>query len=276
MANWNSITEGEMHLIETGEFTAKELSEKTGRHIETIRKYASSLGVKLPKPEKTYCICPNVFENLSPSKAYCLGFIAADGNVYFGKRNSGGLEISLSSRDESHLRKIRNILGTTAKIKISKTNFDTQRCRLQIGCRPLAENLANIGITPRKSHSLQFPVIDESLVSHFIRGYFDGDGYIRIKKNGNLEVSMLGTEDFLLSVKNFFTEVHGIEVGSLRPSQSQYRLAYSGVHVPISFGKWMYSNSCQENRLDRKYDLFHPFMNSKTSARYSVPMGRGN
>ena len=43
----------------------------------------------------------------------------------------------------------------------------------------LAEQLAKIGCPPRKSFILKYPDwLDKDLRSHFIRGYFEGDGCI--------------------------------------------------------------------------------------------------
>ena len=43
-------------------------------------------------------------------------------------------------------------------------------------------DLCKHGCVPNKSLILTFPVITEELIPHFIRGYFDGDGGITIRK----------------------------------------------------------------------------------------------
>ena len=39
------------------------------------------------------------------------------------------------------------------------------------------EALVNKGFTKNKSYEFKIPDMDESLIRHFIRGYFDGDYY---------------------------------------------------------------------------------------------------
>lgn len=60
-----------------------------------------------------YKINENYFENIdNKNKAYWLGFIAADGNVYGNK-----LSIELNSKDEGHLKIFRRF-GKSKTIKI--------------------------------------------------------------------------------------------------------------------------------------------------------------
>jgi hypothetical protein len=40
------------------------------------------------------------------------------------------------------------------------------------------DDLCYHGCVPNKSLILKFPTINEGLISHFIRGYFDGDGTV--------------------------------------------------------------------------------------------------
>lgn len=60
---------------------------------------------------------------------------------------------------------------------------------LRIGNTILYERLTRIGMTPRKSHTMRFPVVPIRFIHIFIRGYFDGDGgvYIEFRTNGSLK-----------------------------------------------------------------------------------------
>ena len=68
--------------------------------------------------------------------------------------------------------------------------------------------LNNYGCTPNKSLTLKFPdesiFTDKSLIRHFIRGYFDGDGCISYaNKNHDIpSLSVIGTLDFLNSMSS--------------------------------------------------------------------------
>ena len=98
-------------------------------------------------------------------------------------------------------------------VKIGYTNCEGKRfirCRWFVANKHLWNTLNNLGCTPRKSLILKFPqkeiFQDKSLIRHFIRGYFDGDGclsYIKSIKTFSPVCEFLGTKEFLESLKNY-------------------------------------------------------------------------
>lgn len=110
-------------------------------------------------------------------KAYWLGFIFADG--YISSRDNG-FELSLKGSDIEHLHKFNKFMEHNKdNVKLGEVkNKDKTflRCRWGIVNKHLWNTLNNLGCTPRKSLTLQFPNISEELEIPFIRGYFDGDG----------------------------------------------------------------------------------------------------
>jgi hypothetical protein len=104
--------------------------------------------------------------------AYWLGFLCADGCVVL-RRGSGEVHLVLQKRDIAHLERYRTFVETTAPIR-KETNYQTYRVSLY--SLHLAQTLNSLGCTPRKSLSLRFPTLPQTLVPHFVRGYFDGDG----------------------------------------------------------------------------------------------------
>lgn len=50
---------------------------------------------------------------------------------------------------------------------------------LNLNSKIMKNDLINLhGIMPWKSYDVQFPFVPEEYLHHFIRGYFDGDGYV--------------------------------------------------------------------------------------------------
>jgi len=47
----------------------------------------------------------------------------------------------------------------------------------------LYDNLVNLGLTPNKSLTMQFPNVPDEFVRHFIRGCWDGDGSVFVDKS---------------------------------------------------------------------------------------------
>jgi len=123
-------------------------------------------------------------------KAYWLGFLAADG--YVGRKNE--VELSLALKDENHLIKFNNFLKKSKTIK-----KDSFRVRCGFKDIQIFNDLNKLGVIPRKSLVLKFPSYEQvpkKLMSHYIRGYNDGDGSIFITNN-NINISILGTKEFL-------------------------------------------------------------------------------
>lgn len=87
--------------------------------------------------------------------------------------------------------------------KGNNVKTDSYRCRWCIGNKHLWETLNSYGCTPKKSLTLKFPNVnifsDVSLIRHFIRGYFDGDGSISTKETSKttLQSTLTGTKDML-------------------------------------------------------------------------------
>jgi hypothetical protein len=60
-----------------------------------------------------------------------------------------------------------------------------------------------LGCFLNKSLILLPPNLTDEFIPHFIRGYFDGDGSIG-RYNGRLKFSLLGTNELLTWIINFF------------------------------------------------------------------------
>jgi intein/homing endonuclease len=149
-------------------------------------------------------------------KAYLLGFIAADGCLYHNK-GCYTLEIELAQKDKEHLEKI-NFHLTKNFIQIRERERKGYRSvRLFITNKTLSSNLQRHGIVPAKSLILQPPKISPKFVSHWIRGYFDGDGcitYGKTKSGEYLVVKLLGTLEIVSFIDSWFRTISDIKFKS--------------------------------------------------------------
>jgi len=149
------------------------------------------------------------FEKInSNEKAYWLGLLFADGCVrkrkqFNGKHKQGGIVgISLKNGDEYLLEKL--IIDLESTYKLSKQVKDTfLSYKLEVNSSKMANDLINLGCVPNKSLILLPPNLTDKFISHFIRGYFDGDGSIG-KYNGRIKFSLLGTNELLTWILNYF------------------------------------------------------------------------
>lgn len=131
--------------------------------------------------------------------AYWLGFIYADGCIM----DDGSFHISLKSTDFIHLEKFAKYIQWLYQVRIYDARCAGKihrKCSISFATQQLKSNFNKLGVVPRKSLILTFPTFEqvpEHLIRHFIRGYFDGDGYIRNPLDSNANISVLGTVDFL-------------------------------------------------------------------------------
>lgn len=118
---------------------------------------------------RTYTSDETYFDHISnESRAYWLGFIAADGNVY---RNT--LSIQLHQADFAHLEAFRTAIHSSSPIE-----QNGKYCRLRIHNQQLTAALRRNGIVPAKTRILKPPQIPFDLLRHYYRGFFDGDGWL--------------------------------------------------------------------------------------------------
>lgn len=141
------------------------------------------------------------FENIdNEEKAYWLGFIMADGYTLHTKKQKR-LRIALGLKDENHLNKFLFSIDSNIDIK-----YDGKNPYVDVNSTKMCDDLSKLGIVPNKSNNEIVPEISENLLSHFIRGLFDGDGSWIITKHSNCETMSFD----LLSSKECLYEIQSI------------------------------------------------------------------
>ena len=112
------------------------------------------------------------FESISNEyEAYIVGFFMADGWV---GRNQLGFRLKKS--DVEIVERIKNYFHSNIKLQ-SEPGSNS----FVVSSRTACLNAVKLGILSNKTKErIQIPDMDKSLVRHFIRGYFDGDGTIFI------------------------------------------------------------------------------------------------
>lgn len=163
---------------------------------------------------RKFAINQNYFDDIgSEDKAYYLGLLFADGCNNIKRDGSHTISIGLLACDSYILEKLSfKIYGT------DKVTNDGKTANLRVHSKHMSEKLASYGCVPRKSLILQFPtIVPDSLMHHFMRGYFDGDGciYLYKKRNGKIDakVTVVSTMDFCdkyRSILEYKTQISSI------------------------------------------------------------------
>ncbi len=111
----------------------------------------------------------------SPRFAYAIGLIATDGCLY-----SDGRHMNFTSKDRDLAETFIQCLRLKVKIGRKKSGFTSKDsyCHVQFGDVVFHRWLCSIGITPRKSKTLNTLRVPRKYFFDFLRGSFDGDGSI--------------------------------------------------------------------------------------------------
>jgi hypothetical protein len=219
---------------------------------------------------RKYNVDFDYFKNWSVEMAYLLGFICADGHIA-SSRNS--LLIQLHKKDKYILENFMKFMKFEGKLYdySSKTT-----CTLHISSKEITQDLMNFGLTRHKSQELKWiEQIPEEYVSHFIRGYFDGDGHVGLAQahnpnNKNLILKLVSTLPFIERLKLEFEKHWGSECGSIKNNETYYELVYTGSNHTKSFLDWIYKDSTEETRLKRKFDIYNEFINKEDYLEQTV------
>lgn len=194
---------------------------------------------------RPYLLDESAFDDLSRQEAvYWWGFIYADGCVT-GKNT---LSITLDSKDYTHIQKLYAFLKTNKKpyIYYQENGYGGgNRVTAMIHSDHIATRLRQLGVIVDRP-SVQ-PVIDhlpDDMFSHWVRGYFDGDGCAR--KGFNASISLIGQEDLLLWIrselyKRLGTNPH-LKLYKHKHSDI-YTIDYGGIVQAVKIRDWLYKDA---------------------------------
>lgn len=243
-----------------------QISKEYHTSRDTISKYLTLNGITVINRQNLLRFDETIFDNIdTEEKAYWLGFIYADGCIYYNIKGKYRFEISLKESDYNHLLKFASFLKLDPlHIKKKKINLNHKTFfayRIVLSNEHFPRILNSYGCTPRKSLTLKFP--DENifkskdLIRHFIRGYFDGDGcfsYRRVSNTDNYKpfISILGTFEFLQSIMIYITSYTTL-INLKTPSLQTYALNIRE-QGNLPFMNFIYNDA--NIYLDRKYNRY--------------------
>lgn len=231
--------------------TLSALGREFGVSYSTIRNLLKRKGIKTGVNKHNFPRDEFYFSNIdSKEKAYWLGFLYADGCVH-----SNSNEISITLKDRDHLEKFRKAIKSNNKIgeSIDKRFSSMPKIyHFSIKDKQLKSDLIKWGCVPNKSLTLtKIPNIPRDFVSHFIRGYFDGDGSLHwLNGTKNFRISFVGTAPFLKDIQKELGL--SLSLGQQEGNQSKYFQVAGRKQVPMILD-YIYKDSDENIRLTRKY-----------------------
>jgi len=198
----------------------------------------------------------NVFKVIDSSdKAYWLGYLAADGGLQYNEEVSRyTLRIQLGIKDGYILENLCELLELD-KSYINHNNIHlitgNKLSSLSISGKELMEDLMDKNILPNKSEK-EKPYYDirEDLISHYIRGFLDGDGCIRTDLSS---ISFVGSKEMLLFIQKHLNEKLDLKPNVIKEKKTIYFMAYYNLKDKTKIIKYLYKGANQY--LTRKHDL---------------------
>ncbi len=211
-------------------------------------------------PNRRYTLNETYFDRIdTEEKAYWLGLLAADGYV----ADNGHIELGLSGEeDRCMLEEFARAIGSNAPIKQHKLKYPNAKPAYRVGLcsAPLRDALIRLGVTPRKSLTLQFPTSDQvppHLLRHFVRGYFDGDGSVSHKRDGGFSLGVTSSPDFIQRLALVLEEATGVIPHIERSKYERcHHVKVGGPFVTLLILDWLYRDSTVHlPRKQAKYTL---------------------
>lgn len=217
----------------------------------------------------------NYFDLIDNSnKAYILGLLYADGCNH---REHNSITLSLQDTDYEVVYRTKQELEYEGPIsfidkKKNKEIYHNQY-RLCINDPHMSSQLEKLGVVNAKSLVLQFPRwLDEELIPHFVRGYFDGDGCIyNDLKRQKTQIQIVGTFEFCQGLSEQLYKL-GCKHCVRQPRQSKgrntYIVAINGNVSSNIFLSWIYKDA--DIYMQRKYEKYIYMMENFTKRRSHV------
>lgn len=161
------------------------------------------------------------FSNIdTEEKAYFLGLFAADGHLYWDKQKGESYNISLAlmKQDKYIVEKFAKAIGTDKEVKEYTNTTGFQRkdgqphieCRIVVSSKQMYNDLNKWGVMEHKSALIKsLPNLNDDMMRHYIRGYFDGNGSAFVTKQKGymkLKMAIYSTHDFCTNIKQYLEQ----------------------------------------------------------------------
>ena len=199
-----------------------------------------------------YTIDYNYFKEIDTEhKVYWYGFLLADGHI-----NDKIINLCVQNKDIDILNQFQKDLKTDIPIKYDQHHNPF----ITITCVELTHSLLDKGFNHRKSWELNFyqilSYVPETLLNHFVRGMFDGDGCLKYYQYDYLKKPQyhFGYTG-LKNVCQFLKELFHIDRKLIHESNQTYTVVTRNLTIILNICNYLYYNSTIY--LQRKYDTWN-------------------
>lgn len=258
----------------TNGITIRDIAKKYKSSEETISKKLKENGIEVFRNGVKPSFNHHIFDIIdTEEKAYWLGFIWADGCILNQRedKHNYGFELGLAIKDIDHLKNFCNFINLNQdkiKIRLGKEQTFKEKiiksgdsCRIQISNEHFWKTLYNLGCVPNKTHNENFPKEEifksKDLIHHFIRGFFDGDGWIYLDNRNYLIAGICGQENFLQETLKYLPESIYKNIIDCNNTNVIKILKWGGSKAE-TFLNYIYKDSTIS--LERKFNISAPYI----------------
>jgi intein/homing endonuclease len=198
-------------------YTPTQVADEVKINQKNIHYYINKYNIKVINKCRTHFINDEYFDSINTEeKAYLLGFFIADGNLALkGSR----FAITVVEQDKNILEAYReNIIPGFEIHTKNKSTLSIKRqnqCLVRWGSLHMYNTFVNkYNIIPNKTNytDFKFPFekIPQDLVSHFIRGFFDGDGSVSYFNRSSTRKNLFFNFSFVMNSLEFTNQIGDI------------------------------------------------------------------
>ena len=209
---------------------------------------------------KKYCDS-DYFETINTKeKAYWLGFFSADGYVNQDTRN-----IEFCLKDEEAVMLFKKALKSKHKISCKNGKY----YRISIKDKKMSQDLLSLNLDNNKTYNYSIPInkIPEKLMSHFLRGYFDGDAYIGISSQNKFVISVTeASNKVMIDIQKILKKELDIDFNIRYNKRNLYVFSITGEKAQ-KISEYIYKGSNKEIRLERKYKKYKEYCRLRSTSK---------
>ena len=127
------------------------------------------------KGKRKYIVYEDFFDTWNYDSSYLLGFLTADGSS-----DGQTIFLDLSEKDIEVIEFVKNCLCPKKPIEKRKSS---NSIRIRVHSKHLCRKLEPLGVFPRKTGHEFVPNIPDKFFPLYLRGVFDGDGWVCTRRN---------------------------------------------------------------------------------------------
>lgn len=255
------------------QMSISDIARRVGCSLTTISQRLSAAGIParalnqalrlavLQGKRRVILVNRDFFKRWSREMAYVLGVIVTDGNLASDKPR-----VMIAQRERELLDKVSALMDCDGGISWTGNRI----YRLSFQTPEVYADLMALGLTPRKSLTIQWPHVPRQYLRDFVRGCWDGDGSVSFQKWRTASASFYsGSLAFMKGMRKALVRLgipeKIVNIQRLERRNSVYYQIHLNRHRAAPLFEILYANTPETMCLSRKRKIFEMIAEKSTS-----------